>query len=76
VADVAKTRPVHQGETVDTTDTLAGTTWVVEATHHGHTMTVVGRIHDGQFPTAMNVVRCSCGDEFRMSDPSIAKAAV
>lgn len=55
-------------------DELSGQGWKVTADHHGHTMRVVGRIVQGDSPTSMLIVRCSCGDAFRMAEASVRKA--
>lgn len=68
---MARTRPLHEWETLDTDDARAGLHWIVPPGHALHRMTVVGRIvHDGE-ATGMFVVACECGDEFRMAQATI-----
>jgi hypothetical protein len=77
---VSKERPLRASEVVEEShalgkDPLVDKTWIVQPLHFGHTMTVLGRIVDVEgalrFQTGMYLVRCSCGEEFRMAKETI-----
>lgn len=73
---MSRTRPLHDYERLDEDDAMQGVRWTVEPEHAGHTMEVLGRIVDksGAQRSSMFVVRCSCGDEYRMARVTIDKA--
>lgn len=65
--------PIYAYESLDETDTFEDAGWTVLSEHHGHMMSVVGRIVSGETRTSMYVVECSCGERFRMSNASIMR---
>lgn len=73
---MSKETPIYDGEFVDDTSEVSGKTWIVRPGEHaGHRMTVLGRIvRDDGTQITLAVVACSCGDQFRMADGTIARS--
>ena len=73
---MARQRPLHSWERLDTEDELTGTAWKVRPSEHvGHEMSVLGRIEQDDGGGSMMLVRCECGEEYRMSPATVEKVA-
>ncbi len=65
---MAKEMTLLSGESLNKGDSLAGAQWRIPPSEHvGHIVTVLGRVSG----TSMFVVKCECGEFWRMSYPTI-----
>lgn len=73
---IGRELPLYDGEQLHESEDYSGRSWQVPPSEHvGHTLTVLGQVEREDYGLAgLMVVRCSCGETYRMPKLAVDKA--
>lgn len=73
---IGRDLPLYDGERLAEESSYTGVSWQVPPSEHvGHTLTVVGQVEKEDLGLAeLMVVRCSCGETYRMARIAVDRA--